>query len=200
MTNPITASKDFILIGNQNSILSAKPVTVTAGNAVFLNVGFADPTNTANNASSVYVYAPNKTVVFKGCSFEDNQWDAIQDTSKDSTKIVIDNCTFALADSREYCHRFIHIEPRNSDGGYTTVDASVQITNNIFHADDNTCNDSLITMYGPKFANMTITGNTVIGNITLTDSHESGNIWISDGLTSTMWSATKGFEVQENNE
>ena len=194
LTEGLTFSKDFTLIGNGNSVLSAKPVTVTAENATFENVGFADPTNANNNASSVYVYAPNKTVTFDGCSFEDNQWDAIQCTSKDMTNITITNCKFALADDRKNCHRFIHIEPRNA-GKYTEVDATITITNNTFYADDSTCNDSLITMYGPKFANMTISGNTVIGNITLTDSYASGNIWISDGLSNTMWSATNGFTV-----
>lgn len=194
LTNGLTISKDFTLIGNGKSVLSAKPVTVTAENAKFEKVGFADPTNSNNNASSVYVYAPNKTVTFDGCTFEDNQWDAIQYTSKDATSITITNCKFALDDDRTNCHRFIHIEPRNS-GAYTTVEATVSITNNTFYADDATCNDSLITMYGPKFANMTISGNKVIGNITLTDSYASGNIWISDGLSSTMWSASNGFTV-----
>lgn len=194
LTDEMTISNDFELIGNGNAVLSAKPVTVTAEKAVFRNVGFADPTNTNNNASSVYVYAPNKTVVFDGCTFEDNQWDAIQYTSKDATSITITNCSFALADSRTNCHRFIHIEPRNN-GQYTAVDAIVVITNNKFDADNDTCNDSLITMYGPKFVNMTISGNTVTGSITLTDSYESGNIWIADGLSSTMWSASNGFTV-----
>ena len=198
LTAPCTFSKNFTLIGNGNSVLSAKPVTVTAENATFENVGFADPTNANDNASSVYVYAPNKTVTFDGCSFEDNQWDAIQCTSKDMANITITNCTFALADSRTYCHRFIHIEPRNS--GYIEVDAAVTITNNTFYADNSTCNDSLITMYGPRFANMTISGNTVIGNITLTNSYASGNIWISDGLSSTMWTASNGFAVSSATE
>ena len=190
-----TISKSIIIDGGNNFILSSKPVTITAANFEFRNVGFAHPTNTSNNASCVYVYSPNKTIVFDGCSFEDNQWDAIQCTSKDMESITIKNCVFALSDDCTNCYRFIHIEPRNN--GYMETDAKLIIKDNIFYADNDTCNDSLITVYGPKFVNMSIAGNIVQGAITLTDSYSNGNIWISDGLSSTMWRANNGFEVHK---
>lgn len=123
------------------------------------------PTNTSKNATLVYGYTGCETLTFEGCTFADPQWEAIQVSSADFKKLVVNNCTFTAANvegaessygnAADEAIRYIHIQPGVSD----KVVADITITNNTFKNCDK-IKDSIVGIYYVDASTITVGGNT----------------------------------------
>ena len=151
LENPITINKDVTIDGLGNGIVTNKAITVTA-NVTFNDVKLIAPTNNNKNATHVYAFDGCETLTFEGVTFSDPQWEAMQITSKDFVKLVVNNCTFTAANvdgaessygnTADQAIRFIHIQPRVSDN----VVADITITNNKFE-NCNKVKDAVVGIY-----------------------------------------------------
>ena len=167
LTAAVTINGDAKIVGDGKSIISQYPVNVAKdANVTFQNVNFATPTNTKNNASSVYAKKLEGKVVYDGCTFTNPQWECIQITPVDGADITVTNCTFIVDGTGTYAkadgtkvERMLHIQndsaPLADHANYT-----VTVKNNKFIGVD-LCNNSVIDIDDiAAFANVTCGGNT----------------------------------------
>lgn len=156
--------------------IEGKPLYVTAENITFNNVNFDNAHE--GQESSLYVTTTNtKNIAFYGCSFTNAKWDNIQLTNQNIESVVFENCNFK---NTEQGYRYIHLEIRNSAGGYATTNGTVTVKNCVFeNVNSQYCKDSAVTITGFFFANQDIENNIVKGagadNITHVE------FWIRDG-------------------
>ena len=163
LDKPLTIKQD-VTIDGMGSTISGQPITATA-DVTFKNVTLSKPTNTNKNATLVYGYTGCETLTFEGCTFADPQWEAMQITSADFKKLVVNNCTFTAANvegaessydnAADEAIRYIHIQPKASD----KVVADITITNNTFKNCDK-IKDSIVGIYYVDSSTITVGGNT----------------------------------------
>ena len=163
LDKPLTIKQD-VTIDGMGATISGQPITATA-DVTFKNVTLSKPTNTSKNATLVYGYTGCETLTFEGCTFADPQWEAIQVTSADFKKLVVNNCTFTAANvegaessygnAADEAIRYIHIQPGVSD----KVVADITITNNTFKNCDK-IKDSIVGIYYVDGSTITVGGNT----------------------------------------
>ena len=163
LDKPLTIKQD-VTIDGMGSTISGQPITATA-DVTFKNVTLSKPTNNNNNATLVYGYTGCEVLTFEGCTFSDPQWEAMQITSADFKKLVVNNCTFTAANvegagssygnEADEAIRYIHIEPKASD----KVVADITITNNTFKNCDK-IKDSIVGIYYVDGSKITVGGNT----------------------------------------
>lgn len=163
LDKPLTIKQD-VTIDGMGATISGQPITATA-DVTFKNVTLSKPTNTGKNATLVYGYTGCETLTFEGCTFADPQWEAIQVTSADFKKLVVNNCTFTAANvegaessygnAADEAIRYIHIQPKASD----KVVADITITNNTFKNCDKV-KDSVVGIYFVDGSTITVGGNT----------------------------------------
>ena len=163
LDKPLTIKQD-VTIDGMGSTISGQPITATA-DVTFKNVTLSKPTNTNKNATLVYGYTGCETLTFEGCTFADPQWEAMQITSADFKKLVVNNCTFTAANvegaessydnAADEAIRYIHIQPKASD----KVVADITITNNTFKNCDK-IKDSIVGIYYVDGSTITVGGNT----------------------------------------
>ena len=163
LDKPLTIKQD-VTIDGMGATISGQPITATA-DVTFKNVMLSKPTNTNKNATLVYGYTGCETLTFEGCTFADPQWEAIQVTSADFKKLVVNNCTFTAANvegaessygnAADEAIRYIHIQPKASD----KVVADITITNNTFKNCDK-IKDSIVGIYYVDGSTITVGGNT----------------------------------------
>ncbi len=163
LDKPLTIKQD-VTIDGMGATISGQPITVTA-DVTFKNVTLSKPTNNNNNATLVYGYTGCEVLTFEGCTFSDPQWEAMQITSADFKKLVVNNCTFTAANvegaessygnAADEAIRYIHIQPKASD----KVVADITITNNTFKNCDKV-KDSVVGIYFVDDSTITVGGNT----------------------------------------
>ena len=163
LDKPLTIKQD-VTIDGMGSTISGQPITVTA-DVTFKNVTLSKPTNNNNNATLVYGHTGCEVLTFEGCTFSDPQWEAMQITSANFKKLVVNNCTFTAANVEgaessygnavDEAIRYIHIEPKASD----KVVADITITNNTFKNCDK-IKDSIVGIYYVDGSTITVGGNT----------------------------------------
>lgn len=163
LDKPLTIKQD-VTIDGMGATISGQPITVTA-DVTFKNVTLSKPTNNNNNATLVYGYTGCEVLTFEGCTFSDPQWEAMQITSADFKKLVVNNCTFTAANvegaessygnAADEAIRYIHIQPKASD----KVVADITITNNTFKNCDKV-KDSVVGIYFVDGSTITVGGNT----------------------------------------
>ena len=201
LDKPLTIKQD-VTIDGMGSTISGQPITATA-DVTFKNVTLSKPTNNNNNATLVYGYTGCEVLTFEGCTFADPQWEAMQITSANFKKLVVNNCTFTAANvegaessygnAADEAIRYIHIEPKASD----KVVADITITNNTFKNCDK-IKDSIVGIYYVDGSTITVGGNTFEN---LTDEDTSAKLsvgWPEEEKLKTVsnWTGEpKTFEI-----
>lgn len=192
----LTFKGDVVLDGGEdnNVQITGKPLhfdgNVTVKNVIFKNA----TTDIESEPSSVYANSKSesqKTITFDACTFEDAYWDAIQITNPNLESVAIKNCKFKnttkypdLSSEKVPNRRYIHFQTDKE------VETKIEISGCEFtNVSSEYCNDSAITIYGAKLANIKCKDNTVKGDGA--DNLTTNIIWISDGLTYTTMSIDK---------
>lgn len=165
LTSPLTIDKAITIDGMGEGTISACSITARA-DVTFRDITLKSPTNANKNATHVYAYAGCETLIFEGVTFSDPQWEAIQITSKDLKKLVVDRCTFTAANvdgtessygnSANEAIRFIHVQPLVSDN----VVADITITNNTFQNCDKVVDSVVGIFYVADGSTLTVGNNT----------------------------------------
>ena len=196
LASDLNITKSITIDGNGNTLITNKPVKVSAtASATFNEVDFASPTNASNNASSVYANGLENKLVLKGCTFTNPQWDAVQVTPVAGAEIVIDDCSFELQSPVPSGNksRFIHIE-----AGTANADVKVSITNCHF-GDNANMKDDMIGIYYININGIDFGGNNTFDNNANEMDGSTGGIWIcgnSSSKTITGAEAYKRFTGQ----
>ena len=165
LTSPLTIDKAITIDGMGEGTISACSITARA-DVTFRDITLKSPTNANKNATHVYAYAGCETLIFEGVTFSDPQWEAIQITSKDLKKLVVDRCTFTAANvdgaessygnSANEAIRFIHVQPLVTDN----VVADITITNNTFQNCDKVVDSVVGIFYVAEGSTLTVGNNT----------------------------------------
>ena len=165
LTSPLTIDKAITIDGMGEGTISACSITARA-DVTFRDITLKSPTNANKNATHVYAYAGCETLIFEGVTFSDPQWEAIQITSKDLKKLVVDRCTFTAANvdgaessygnSANEAIRFIHVQPLVTDN----VVADITITNNTFQNCDKVVDSVVGIFYVADGSTLTVGNNT----------------------------------------
>lgn len=165
LTSPLTIDKAITIDGMGEGTISACSITARA-DVTFRDITLKSPTNANKNATHVYAYAGCETLIFEGVTFSDPQWEAIQITSKDLKKLVVDRCTFTAANvdgaessygnSANEAIRFIHVQPLVIDN----VVADITITNNTFQNCDKVVDSVVGIFYVAEGSTLTVGNNT----------------------------------------
>ena len=165
LTSPLTIDKAITIDGMGEGTISACSITARA-DVTFRDITLKSPTNANKNATHVYAFAGCETLIFEGVTFSDPQWEAIQITSKDLKKLVVDRCTFTAANvdgaessygnSANEAIRFIHVQPLVTDN----VVADITITNNTFQNCDKVVDSVVGIFYVADGSTLTVGNNT----------------------------------------
>ena len=165
LTSPLTIDKAITIDGMGEGTISACSITARA-DVTFRDITLKSPTNANKNATHVYAFAGCETLIFEGVTFSDPQWEAIQITSKDLKKLVVDRCTFTAANvdgaessygnSANEAIRFIHVQPLVTDN----VVADITITNNTFQNCDKVVDSVVGIFYVAEGSTLTVGNNT----------------------------------------
>ena len=165
LTSPLTIDKAITIDGMGEGTISACSITARA-DVTFRDITLKSPTNANKNATHVYAFAGCETLIFEGVTFSDPQWEAIQITSKDLKKLVVDRCTFTAANvdgaessygnSANEAIRFIHVQPLVTDN----VVADITITNNTFQNCDKVVDSVVGIFYVAEGSKLTVGNNT----------------------------------------
>ncbi len=154
LSETLTLSGDVTVIGNGHTISNLPVYVASTADVTLSGVNFDAPTNSTNNASSLYASSLSGKLVIDGCTFTEAQWDSIQITPVDGAEIVIQNCTFN--NDTVTGHRYVHIQ-----AGYKkNCDAKVTIINNTFGSAANVSNALIDVDYIDYENNLTVGGNT----------------------------------------
>ena len=192
LTSPLTIDKAITIDGMGEGTISACSITARA-DVTFRDITLKSPTNANKNATHVYAYAGCETLIFEGVTFSDPQWEAIQITSKDLKKLVIDRCTFTAANvdgaessygnSANEAIRFIHVQPLVTDN----VVADITITNNTFQNCDKVVDSVVGIFYVAEGSTLTVGNNTFAG---CNEPNEDG----TSGMFCFGWPAQEGVD------
>lgn len=192
LTSPLTIDKAITIDGMGEGTISACSITARA-DVTFRDITLKSPTNANKNATHVYAYAGCETLIFEGVTFSDPQWEAIQITSKDLKKLVVDRCTFTAANvdgaessygnSANEAIRFIHVQPLVTDN----VVADITITNNTFQNCDKVVDSVVGIFYVADGSTLTV------GNNTFADCNEPNEDGTS-GMFCFGWPAQEGVD------
>ena len=165
LMSPLTIDKAITIDGMGEGTISACSITARA-DVTFRDITLKSPTNANKNATHVYAFAGCETLIFEGVTFSDPQWEAIQITSKDLKKLVVDRCTFTAANvdgaessygnSANEAIRFIHVQPLVTDN----VVADITITNNTFQNCDKVVDSVVGIFYVADGSTLTVGNNT----------------------------------------
>lgn len=161
----IPASVKEVVINGNGRKIQGSPLYTNAETVVFSNVVFANATEVKK--SCVYSIGNTKNLTFDACTFTDHDWDAVQVTNNTIESVTFDKCVFSATTAYQ---RYIHLQV-----SAVNETAQVVITNCEFY-DLDKVNDSAITIYGFRKANMNISGNKVYGPV------NSDMFWISDAF------------------
>lgn len=177
---PLTIDASISIVSDGKTV-SGAPLTIKGANVVLEGVAFADPVNANDNASSIYVSEGAESIIIKGCAFSNAAWDSMQITATTLSDIQIIGNTFK---NTEKGYRYVHVEIREDSA------ATLTMKENVFeNISADYVQDSAITVYGIKLANMSISDNIVKG-AGAEDFANGSIIWISDGVnTETMMGA-----------
>ena len=122
----LSVSQNITIIGDGEHAIENYPTNIGAEAVVtFKNVNFDDTTE-IEKASSVYGDGFKGTLIFDGCTFGSNNWEAVQITPAGNCTIVFKNCTFNGCANEK---RFIHIQPASSNN----FELNVTVTNCTFN-------------------------------------------------------------------
>lgn len=192
LTSPLTIDKAITIDGMGEGTISACSITARA-DVTFRDITLKSPTNANKNATHVYAFAGCETLIFEGVTFSDPQWEAIQITSKDLKKLVVDRCTFTAANvdgaessygnSANEAIRFIHVQPLVTDN----VVADITITNNTFQNCDKVVDSVVGIFYVADGSTLTV------GNNTFADCKEPNEDGTS-GMFCFGWPAQEGVD------
>ena len=181
LTKQLTIKNDVEIIGNGYSVISEQPVSVDSNaNVTMKDVNFATPTNSKNNASSVYASNLKGKVVFDGCTFTNPQWECIQITPKNGAEVIVTNCTFIVDGNGTYAHgnmveRMLHVQNVDETGDFT-----ITVTNNKLIGVDKVRNSVIDIDDIAAFENVTCGGNTFFNHDnTAVSSLEDGKIYVN---------------------
>lgn len=209
LTDTLSINKDITLDGMGTGVISEKPVYIGTENTVTIrNMTFTAPTNTNNNASSLYANSFKGKLVLENVEFVDFQWEGIQITPVAGAEIVVNNCYFSnsktMAESGIETKRYFHVEV--TDGSTDINDIKVTLTNNTFNnvrqstksAGTGYFSDSAVTICGVPKENLTCEGNIFTGDVAENAVTDYNIIWIQDGRSTAIKDLIfDGFEIRK---
>ncbi len=153
-TKTISINNNITLDGNGHTINGNVAIYVGASNTEtkIENIIFENIHNGNNNLSAIYGSELSGDLAISNCSFKNCDWDAIQITPVEGSKIVItDNIFETTSDAAVKCQRFIHIQSAQN------VDFSITATRNKMIGD--TAQSAFEVYYPSDLSKVMLNGN-----------------------------------------